>query len=241
MSRILTIACIAALAAGGALAQPASPPAAAPGNPATTPAGTPHTAPGTPAPDQLNDSDRLFSDALAAGGYGGGGGGEARIAGHRQRHGAPVRRAHDPGSLARRTSSSWMSRSRRRCRYRAGRTQSTGRYNSTWNSCTARHLTWPMSTARSRTMRGPYSSWSMRSGRGRTRVSKSFASETLPDRARASGDGAAAQRGANRGRCAGDGGGCEGPGRQGVACFPEEKPLGPPRWGFPRPPSRGVW
>jgi putative membrane protein len=68
MSRILTFACIAALASGGAVAQPASPPAAAPGNPATTPAGTPHTAPGTPAPDQLNDSDRLFSDALAAGG-----------------------------------------------------------------------------------------------------------------------------------------------------------------------------
>ena len=68
MSRILTIACIAALVAAGALAQPASPPAAAPGNPATTPAGTLHTAPGTPAPDQLNDSDRLFIDALAAGG-----------------------------------------------------------------------------------------------------------------------------------------------------------------------------
>ena len=68
MSRILTIACIAALVASGALAQPASPPAAAPGNPATTPAGTLHTAPGTPAPDQLNDSDRVFIDALAAGG-----------------------------------------------------------------------------------------------------------------------------------------------------------------------------
>ena len=68
MSRILTIACIAALVAAGALAQPASPPAAAPGNPATTPAGTLHTAPGTPAPDQLNDSDRLSIDALAAGG-----------------------------------------------------------------------------------------------------------------------------------------------------------------------------
>jgi putative membrane protein len=67
MSRILTIACIAALMAAGALAQPASPPAAAPGNPATTPAGTLHTAPGTPAPDQLNDSDRLFIEALAAG------------------------------------------------------------------------------------------------------------------------------------------------------------------------------
>ena len=32
MSRILTVACIAALVAAGALAQPASPPAAAPGN-----------------------------------------------------------------------------------------------------------------------------------------------------------------------------------------------------------------
>jgi hypothetical protein len=63
MSGILTIACIAALVASGALAQPASPPAAAPGNPATTPAGTLHTAPGTPAPDQLNDSDRLSIDA----------------------------------------------------------------------------------------------------------------------------------------------------------------------------------
>jgi putative membrane protein len=66
MSRILKFAFIAALAAGGALAQPASQPA--PGNPATTPAGTPLTAPGSPAPDQLNGSDRLFSDALAAGG-----------------------------------------------------------------------------------------------------------------------------------------------------------------------------
>ena len=68
MSRILTLACIAALASGGAVAQQGNPPAAAPGNPATTPAGTPHTAPGMPAPDQLNDSDRLFSDAFAAGG-----------------------------------------------------------------------------------------------------------------------------------------------------------------------------
>ena len=68
MSRILTIASIAALTVGGAAAQPASPPAAAPGNPATTPAGTPHAAPGAPAPDQLNDADRLFSHALAAGG-----------------------------------------------------------------------------------------------------------------------------------------------------------------------------
>jgi len=65
MSRILTIACIAILTVGGAAAQP---PAVPPGNPATTPAGTPHAAPGAPAPDQLNDSDRLFSHALAAGG-----------------------------------------------------------------------------------------------------------------------------------------------------------------------------
>jgi putative membrane protein len=68
MSRILTVACIAVLTVGGAAAQPASPPSAPHGNPASTPAGTPHAAPGAPAPDQLNDSDRLFSRALAAGG-----------------------------------------------------------------------------------------------------------------------------------------------------------------------------
>ena len=68
MSRIMTIVCMTAMAASGALAQPASLPVAAPGNPASTPAGTPHAAPGTPAPDQLNNSDRLFSQSLAAGG-----------------------------------------------------------------------------------------------------------------------------------------------------------------------------
>ena len=96
MSRILTIACIAALvAAADALAQPASPPPAAPGNPATPPAGTLHTTPGTPVPDQLNDSDRLFIEALAAGDMAEVEAGKLASA----IHGAPVRRAHDPGSL----------------------------------------------------------------------------------------------------------------------------------------------
>lgn len=179
MSRILTLACIVALASGGAVAQQGNPPAAAPGNPATTPAGTPHTAPGMPAPDQLNDSDRLFSDALAAGGMAEVEAGKlaSRVTGNPmvrqfgelmiQDHSKANKQLMEVAAAAKVPLPGGPDTEHRAVQQQLEQLHGAA-------------LMWPMSAARSRAMRGPYSSWSTRSGRDRTRVSKASLQRFCP-------------------------------------------------------------
>jgi putative membrane protein len=69
MSRILASLCVAGLAISGtAAAQTTNPATVAPGNPGSMSAGSAQSAPGVPAPNQTNNSDRLFSRAAAVGG-----------------------------------------------------------------------------------------------------------------------------------------------------------------------------
>jgi putative membrane protein len=215
MSRILTIVCIAALVAGGALAQPASPPAAAPGNPATTPAGTPHIAPGTPAPDQLNDSDRLFSYALATGGLAeveagklasrGTGNAMVRHFGERmiQDHSTANKQLTDLATAVKVPLPSGPDIEHRTVQQQLEQLQGV-----------AFDVAYARSQVQDHARTVQLLEYEIGSGQN---APQRLRLRDAARRARAPGDGATSQRGADRSQCAGDGGECQGPARQCVA------------------------